>query len=106
MPFEDFNAEEEVKKIVVDAVAANTHMEKEHVLPTILLSDIESLDLQEILIEIEEQCDALQPLEKRNLRIRISDEEAQKAKTVSDLIALTVASVESILREVSGDTEA
>lgn len=105
MGFEGINVEQVVRPIVMDAVASQFHGDPGQVSPEMPLNDIESLDLQELLIAIEEECDAIPEVEKRQLRVIIADEEAQRAKSVSDLITITVASVERMLAQESGGTK-
>lgn len=106
MGFEGINVEQVVRPIVMDAVASHFPGDPGRVSPEMPLNDIESLDLQELLMDIEEGCDAIPVVEKRQLCVIIADEEAQRAKSVSDLITITIASVERVLAQESGGTEA
>jgi len=106
MSFGNFDIESEVRTIVVDAVASTADIDREHVVPTMPLIDLDSLDRQEILMEIEQQCDDLPLLEKHDLHIQLPDKKIQKAKTIADLIAVTLFAFETLLPSASGDTQA
>lgn len=102
---EGFDLEKTVADIVIDAVAATIGEEHSRVDTTMPLADIESLDRQEIFMEIEEGCDSIPEIDKRNISVQLPDA-IQDTKTIADLIATTLSTVETLLHETSGNAQA
>ncbi|MDD5102956.1 MAG: hypothetical protein PHX93_00990 [Candidatus Peribacteraceae bacterium] len=105
MSSEEINVEKKVGAIVIDAIASHIEVEHAQVTSDMSLTDLESLDRQDVLMEIEEQCDRMPPLDKHNLRLQLPDMKAQNAKTVADLTSVVLAEVETLLSSASGDTQ-
>ncbi|MFH1444130.1 MAG: hypothetical protein ABIG34_01930 [Candidatus Peregrinibacteria bacterium] len=99
MASESANLEEDIHDIVVDAYASSAGMDHDRVTPEMLLSDLDSLDLQSFLMETEDQCDALSALRNQKGHFNLPDKKLEKARTVADVIAATVATIESMLQE-------
>lgn len=101
--FEGIDLEKKVTSIVVDAVASHTGIEASQLERDTEL-DIDSMDWQDILMEIEEQCDQIPPIDKRNLRTRLPDSDIQAVHTIGGLIDVTLQTAMTLLSS-SGDTE-
>ena len=103
MASESANLEQDIHDIVIDAYASSAGIDHERVTVEMLLSDLDSLDLQSFLMETEDQCDKLHPLRNYKGHFNLPDEELEKARTVADIVSITVATVASILHKSSGD---
>lgn len=99
MASESADLEKDIHDIVVDAYASSAGIDHERVTPEMLLGDLESLELQEFLMETEDGCDRLSALRNQKAQFKLPDKALEKARTVADVIAATVATIESMLHE-------
>jgi hypothetical protein len=97
------NLEQRVADIVVDAIASGSGLGHDKITRDLRLNDLlDSLELTDLHIAIEEDCEDLEELRLHPRHFSIEDSELSRAETVGDLIRITQ---DTIISTLSGQGE-
>ncbi|OIO53306.1 hypothetical protein AUJ46_05550 [Candidatus Peregrinibacteria bacterium CG1_02_54_53] len=96
--FDEFDLESEVLAIVQDAIGVTIGVDPDAVQPAMALDELDEQQFAEALMEVEDQCERLPPLDNHPTHFHLTDTMIEKAKTVGDLCVATTDAIRALMK--------